>query len=225
MKLSWLLDDYNLPASTMRELGAKLFDISKLEKHGVVTRTQQRGKNLTSITVIRKQMASLAKHCMILQPTSPTPTNESTIIANESDENSSQATKTDTLVSSKNNDTTEIPIDTNLDSLIDQVLTLHREFRPIRLSHDSTIRTEEGGQSKAKCKKPLMDVIKVYLNITKNKINHVCQRSMYNVLNLITLTDQTSLYTIDYVTSLLVNETTEVLQDIIEKMLDTNLAR
>ena len=64
-------------------------------------------------------MASLAKHCMILQPTTPTPTNESTIIANESDDNFSQATKTDTWVSSKINDTTKIPIKTNLVSLID----------------------------------------------------------------------------------------------------------
>ena len=37
--------------------------------------------------------------------------------------------------------------------MTDQVLTLPREFRPIRLSHDSTIRTEGGGQSKATCEK------------------------------------------------------------------------
>ena len=494
VKLSMLLDDCNLPASTLQELGGILFDISKQQRHGVVTRTQQRGKNLTSLTTLRKRIASLARHCMILQPDSPAPTNDSTVIANDSDDNASATTKTDTQISSKVNDTSQNPIDTNLDKLTDQVLTLPREFRPIRLSHDYTIRSVddrskamstktsdvnlpklpnfsaeilvhnereeltvndeemtvsviEGNhnseiQSKTKkiesdisklidifnlpqyqkrilpsvesrkfsanlpvdnkdryrrmvhlgtkivncvfeslcpgpsqihlkedvmhmlngaidtqdrtsyetkykklcsalcactrmakkntierkicraillngvgggtqlnelmkefnfsfakgkprlsarvdyeklisgesvslkarhlsrvdewtlkksvefilCqdnvvsvsygtkivklsnneiiqlpklqrKRSRIDIIKAYLNITKNDSNHVCQRSMYNILNLVTSTDQASLYAIDYVTSLLVNETTEVLQDVIDKMLDTNLAR
>ena len=157
IKLSMLLDDYNLPSSTMKELGSILFAISKLEKIGLVTRTQQRGKNLTSLTTIRKQMASLAKHCMVLQPDSPAATNkssESTIIANNSDDNSSEVVKIGTRNSSNVVDQTEIPIDTNMDNLTDQVLTLPREFRPIRLSHDCTITTAEDGISKARCEKP-----------------------------------------------------------------------
>ncbi len=48
---------------------------------------------------------------------------------------------------------------------------------------------------------------------------------MHNLLNLLTSTDQASLYAIDYVTSLLVNETSEVLQDIIDKLLYKKLAQ
>ncbi len=149
MKLSMLLDDYNLPSSTMKELGSILIGISKLEKIGLVTRTQQHGKNLTSLTgAIQKQMASLAKHCMVLQPDSPAPTNkssESTIIANKLDDNSSEVTKTGTQNSSNVVDQTEISIDTNMDNLADQGLTLPREFQPICLSHHFTITTVEDG--------------------------------------------------------------------------------
>ena len=40
VKLSHLLDDYNLPASSMKELEVVLFGTSRLKKYGVVTRTQ-----------------------------------------------------------------------------------------------------------------------------------------------------------------------------------------
>ena len=41
---------------------------------------------------------------------------------------------------------------------------------------------------------------------------------MYNIVNAVTTIDQVSISAIDYVTSSLVNETTETLQFIIEKM-------
>ena len=68
-------------------------------------------------------------------------------------------------------------------------------------------------------KKPRIDIVKDYLKFTMNDETNLSQRSMYNILNLITATDQASLYAIDYVTSLLVNETAEVIQDMIDKLL------
>ena len=73
-----------------------------------------------------------------------------------------------------------------------------------------------------KRKKPRIDIVKDYLKFTMKNETNLSQRSMYNVLNLITATDQASLYAIDYVTSLLVNETAEVMQDIIDKLLPTD---
>ena len=66
VRISLLLDDYNLPVSTKKELGAIIFDIYKLEKHGVVTRTKICGKNLISLTSFKKGVAALAKQCMIV---------------------------------------------------------------------------------------------------------------------------------------------------------------
>ena len=102
----------------------------------------------------------------------------------------------------------------------DNVVSVSYGTKLVKLSNNEIIQLP-----KLQCKRTRIDIIKVYLTITKNDINHLSQRSMYNVLNLITSSDQSSLYAIDYVTSLLVNETTEVLQEIIEKMLDANLAR
>ena len=50
-------------------------------------------------------------------------------------------------------------------------------------------------------------------------------RSMYNILNAVTAFDQQSLYAIDYVQSHLVNETGEMIQDIIGTLLDTEEAK
>ena len=96
VKLSYLVDDYNLPTSSMKELGAILFGISRLEKRGVVTRTQIRGKNLSSLSSLKKQIATLSKQCMVEQPESPTPTTDSIINDNDSDDNSSTKNKEDT---------------------------------------------------------------------------------------------------------------------------------
>ena len=68
-------------------------------------------------------------------------------------------------------------------------------------------------------KRSRIDLIRAYLNITSDDETQVSQRSMYNIVNFITASDQASLYAIDYVTSLLVNETGEVMQDIIDKLL------
>ena len=145
VKLSYLLDDYNVPTSLMKELEAVLIGISRLEKRGVVTRTQIRGKNLTSLASLKIQIATLSKQCMVEQPDSPIPMTDSTINVNDSDDNSSTKNKEDTqkstsvshqnIVSNNKN-----PIDMNLDNMTNQVLTLPRESRPIRLSEDNTIR-------------------------------------------------------------------------------------
>ena len=101
----------------------------------------------------------------------------------------------------------------------DNVVSVSYGTKLVKLSNNEIIQLP-----KLQRKRTRIDIMKVYLTITKNDINHLSQRSMYNVLNLITSSDQSSLYAIDYVTSLLVNETTEVLQDIIEKILYANLA-
>ena len=122
VKLSYLLDDYNVPTSLMKELEAVLIGISRLEKRGVVTRTQIRGKNLTSLASLKIQIATLSKQCMVEQPDSPIPMTDSTINVNDSDDNSSTKNKEDTqkstsvshqnIVSNNKN-----PIDMNLDNL------------------------------------------------------------------------------------------------------------
>ncbi len=48
---------------------------------------------------------------------------------------------------------------------------------------------------------------------------------MYNILNAVTVFDQQSLYAIDYVQSHLVNESGEMIQDIIDMLLDTEEAK
>ena len=153
VKLSYLVDDYNLPTSSMKELGAILFGISRLEKRGVVTRTQIRGKNLSSLSSLKKRISALAKQCMVEQPDSPTPTTDSTIKDNDSDDVTSTKNSKDTQQNSshvgnkKKRISNENPIDMNLDNLTNQVLTLPREFRPIRLSEDNTIRSENASRA------------------------------------------------------------------------------
>ena len=74
-------------------------------------------------------------------------------------------------------------------------------------------------------KRSRIDIIRAYLNLTSDDKSQLSQRSMYNILNYITSTDQASLYAIDYVTSLLVNETAEVIQDIIDKLVPSDEAK
>ena len=90
------MDDYNIHISSIKELGAMLFGISRLEKLDVVTRTQSHGKNVTSLSSLKKQIATLSKQCMVEQPESPTPTTDSIINDNDSDDNSSTKNKEDT---------------------------------------------------------------------------------------------------------------------------------
>ncbi len=74
-------------------------------------------------------------------------------------------------------------------------------------------------------KRSRIDIIRAYLKLTSDDKSQLSQRSMYNILNYITSTDQASLYAIDYVTSLLVNETAEVMQDIIDKLVPSDKAK
>ena len=71
-------------------------------------------------------------------------------------------------------------------------------------------------------KRSRIDIIKAYLNLTSKDDNQVSQRSMYSILNNVTASDQESFYAIDYVTSLLVNETSELMQDIIDKLIPSD---
>ena len=88
----------------------------------------------------------------------------------------------------------------------DNVISVSYGTKVVKLSDNEIIQLP-----KLQRKRTRIDIIKAYLNITQHDTNNVSQRSMYNILNLITSCDQASLYAIDYVTSLLVNETSKVL--------------
>ena len=65
------------------------------------------------------------------------------------------------------------------------------------------------------------DIIRKYQNyFQKDDSYYISTRVMYSILNAVTAIDEVSLYAIDYVTSLLVNETCEVLHNIAEKCID-----
>ena len=72
-----------------------------------------------------------------------------------------------------------------------------------------------------------IDIIKAYQKVTScvTSEKQVSMRFMYSILNVVTAFDQQSLYAIDYVQSHLVNETGEMVQDIIDTLLDTEEAK
>jgi len=76
-------------------------------------------------------------------------------------------------------------------------------------------------------KRSRIDIIKAYQKVTycDTSEKQVSMRSMYNILNAVTAFDQQSLYAIDYVQSQLVNESGEMVQDIIDTLLDTEEAK
>jgi len=70
------------------------------------------------------------------------------------------------------------------------------------------------------------DIIRDYKNLcVTNARKPISRTQMYNILNAVTTTDQVSISAIDYVTSSLVNETTETLQFIIEKLVPLTHAK
>ena len=65
------------------------------------------------------------------------------------------------------------------------------------------------------------DIIRKYQKYFQKEDSYYTSiRVMYSILNAVTATDEVSLYAIDYVNSLLVNETFEVLHNISEKCID-----
>ena len=71
-------------------------------------------------------------------------------------------------------------------------------------------------------KKSKVDIIRSYMSYTIEDEVNLSKRTMYRMLAYITANDQATLCAIDYVTSLLVNETTEVLQNIVDSMISVD---
>ena len=64
----------------------------------------------------------------------------------------------------------------------DNVISVSHGTKVIKLSDNKIIQLP-----KLQCKRTCIDIIKAYFNITKNDANHASQKSMYNILNLISL--------------------------------------
>jgi len=71
-------------------------------------------------------------------------------------------------------------------------------------------------------KKSKVDIIRSYMSYTIEDEVNLSKRTMYRMLAYITANDQATLCAIDYVTALLVNETTEVLQNIVDSMISVD---
>ena len=62
-------------------------------------------------------------------------------------------------------------------------------------------------------------IFKAYLNETKDDDNKLARNTMFQIMNSITTTDEKVLSAIDYVTSILVNDTCETLHNIVDKFI------
>ena len=65
-------------------------------------------------------------------------------------------------------------------------------------------------------------IVNAYLSYDENDADSMCRNSMFKIVNSITTTDEVVLSAIDYVTSLLVNDTCETLQKMISACLLTS---
>ena len=70
-------------------------------------------------------------------------------------------------------------------------------------------------------KQNLTHIVNAYLSYVENDADNMCRNSMFNIINSITTTDEVLLSAIDYVTSLLMNDTCETLQNMISACLLT----
>ena len=69
----------------------------------------------------------------------------------------------------------------------------------------------------------MTDIVEGYLEEVLLDNDKLCRNTMYQVVGNITTCDEVGLSAIDYVTSSLVNETCEVLQNIISKCIESKL--
>ena len=60
-------------------------------------------------------------------------------------------------------------------------------------------------------------IINAYFNETQDDVQKLGKNTMFQILKSVTTTDENVLSAIDYVTSILVNDTSETLQNIIDK--------
>ena len=162
MKLGDILKECSLPPSTIKELSTILFGINTLKHIEVSTCRQKTGKNLLTLTALRSRIRVISKKCdttdevavSICESTSSTKETDKSkasdndskkTVSDEETKLTSTATKMKpprnrNNISTINND--DDVVDPNIDRLTDQVLNLPREYRPICLAQDETIRSK-----------------------------------------------------------------------------------